>query len=87
MMNNGAGIPVVQRATFKCECGGSVFEQKSAVRFAYDRLAPDKMVPVPQIMFQCMDCKGFLTKIDGAWKTVHPGTNTPPAEGDKWKAP
>lgn len=86
MMQNGSGIPVSQRATYKCDCGGSVFEQKSALRFVYDRLDPDKMVPNPVTMFQCMDCKGFLTKVNGAWKTVHPESNKPPIEGDEWKA-
>lgn len=79
-------IPIHQLATYKCDCGGELFEPKSAVKFKYDRLDPEKMIPGPVQMFQCMDCKGFLTKVDGAWKTVHPEANDNPSNGDEWKA-
>lgn len=84
MLGNGS-IPVPQRATFQCpECKDTVFVPVAAIRFVYDRLAPDKLAPVPAPLFKCAGCEGYLTKDKaGAWIIVHKGA---PVEGDEWKA-
>lgn len=87
-MNNGSQrIPQHQVGQFKCpECKDTVFQiVQGAVTFAFDRLDPGKMQPVPVTMFQCLGCHGFLVKDNVVgFKIVHKAG--PPMDGDEWKA-
>ena len=77
-------IPQHQVGVFTCpDCKDSVWEQVPAVKFMFDRLAPDKMQPVPCPMYQCLSCRGYLTFTkEGGYKVVHKEAHL---EGDEWK--
>ena len=87
MPANGSqpGIPQHQIGLFKCPtCGEGVFEILNGCQFAFDKLKPEEMKPIPRKLFRCLGCKGFLappTK-DHGWIVV---SREEHVAGDEWK--